>query len=274
MSHGIYTSYKLINYLKNTNPCEIPTISVFIENSDKAIEDQEIAKFYSDVNESINKIYGASSLFGSSVGETSFLNEIKSIDTKINRELIPHVFSSLMLLKTFYTTNISNEYNLTLEQKTNVQKILWNELNVTLANLNNNFFTLNVTSIMCAGQETLTTHGAYLEGWDVMQLGNLNIRPFNPFAGGEPKLDSSGKVIDGFGAEQVIAKIIKIFITFAGSLAVLAIIYAGLLYTYSNGEEDILTKAKKIWFSAILGLLLTMLSYFIVSIIQGILYSF
>jgi len=98
-------------------------------------------------------------------------------------------------------------------------------------------------------------------------IGNINITAFNGFASGS-------YINNGEGAEKVISKIINIFIAFAGSLAVLAIIYAGLLYTYSNGEEEVLTKAKKIWFSAILGLLLTLLSYMIVSIIQGILYSF
>jgi hypothetical protein len=52
---------------------------------------------------------------------------------------------------------------------------------------------------------------------------------FNAFAG--------GSVQEG-GGEQIISRVIKIFMIFAGSFAVLAMVYAGLLYTYSNGEEE------------------------------------
>ncbi|MFA6215835.1 MAG: hypothetical protein WC768_04680 [Patescibacteria group bacterium] len=60
---------------------------------------------------------------------------------------------------------------------------------------------------------------------------------------------------------QVISFIIKIFLSFLGVLYVILIIYAGFLWMTSAGNEEKITKAKKIMTSAFIGLAIILAAY-------------
>ncbi|MEK7545058.1 MAG: hypothetical protein AAB551_02910 [Patescibacteria group bacterium] len=62
----------------------------------------------------------------------------------------------------------------------------------------------------------------------------------------------------------------KIFITFAGILAFFGLLVSGVLYIMAYGEEGTITKAKTIAQWSLIGLLISIFSYAIVSIVTSI----
>lgn len=70
-------------------------------------------------------------------------------------------------------------------------------------------------------------------------------------------------------AKALILRIINYFLTFLGVIAVIMVIYAGVLYVTSAGNDDSVGKAKKILLYAGMGLLLVFVSYALVNTILG-----
>lgn len=70
-------------------------------------------------------------------------------------------------------------------------------------------------------------------------------------------------------AKDLILRIINYFLTFLGVIAVIMVIYAGVLYVTSAGNDDAVGKAKKILLYAGIGLLLVFVSYALVNTILG-----
>ncbi|HMR55613.1 MAG TPA: pilin [Candidatus Doudnabacteria bacterium] len=70
--------------------------------------------------------------------------------------------------------------------------------------------------------------------------------------------------------EEIIVRIINILLTIAGVLAVIFIIVGGLMMVTSAGNENRLKNGKQTLIYAVLGLILTLLSFSIVAIIQTI----
>jgi len=68
---------------------------------------------------------------------------------------------------------------------------------------------------------------------------------------------------------EVVLNMVNYFIGFLGFIAVLAFVYAGVLWVVSGGAEEQITKAKKIMTYASLGLLVVILSFSIVTFIVG-----
>lgn len=66
-----------------------------------------------------------------------------------------------------------------------------------------------------------------------------------------------------------VAKIIRIFLGFLGIIAVSLIMYGGWLYMTSEGNEEKITKAKQVIKNAVIGLLIILASFSIVSFIIG-----
>lgn len=62
---------------------------------------------------------------------------------------------------------------------------------------------------------------------------------------------------------------LSFFLGFLGFIAVMMIIYAGILYITAQGEQDKVDKAKKIITYSVVGILIILLSYAIVSTILG-----
>ncbi len=65
-------------------------------------------------------------------------------------------------------------------------------------------------------------------------------------------------------ADELILTIIQWLLTFLGSLAVLMIVIAGIMYITSGGDEGRVDKAKSLLTSAIIGLVVALLGYVIV----------
>ncbi|MBI2463508.1 hypothetical protein HYV57_00965 [Candidatus Peregrinibacteria bacterium] len=70
----------------------------------------------------------------------------------------------------------------------------------------------------------------------------------------------------GIGSFRELALVmLNFFLSFLGFVAVMFVIYAGILYVTAGGEEDKVTSAKKILTYAGLGLILILLSFALVN---------
>ena len=74
----------------------------------------------------------------------------------------------------------------------------------------------------------------------------------------------------GLAFRKLIVSIVDYFLGFAGLLAVVFIVYAGVLMIQAQGEDEDTEKGKKILTWAVLGLLLIMLSYAIVRMVVSV----
>ncbi len=64
-----------------------------------------------------------------------------------------------------------------------------------------------------------------------------------------------------------IAKIIKQFMTLLGTIAIVLILYAGFLWMTAAGNEEQITKAKKIILNATIGLIIIMMAWAIAAFV-------
>ncbi|HEX7259510.1 MAG TPA: hypothetical protein VF272_01100 [Candidatus Saccharimonadia bacterium] len=93
------------------------------------------------------------------------------------------------------------------------------------------------------------------------------------FAALIPKLyqdPSTGQDIDFTSIDQigiVIANVIQILLVLTGILAVIFIIYAGILYIVSQGEAAKTASAKTALLNAVIGLILSSAAYLIVGFV-------
>jgi hypothetical protein len=60
---------------------------------------------------------------------------------------------------------------------------------------------------------------------------------------------------------EIVASIIKILLSFLGTIAVVLIIYAGFLWMTAGGKPDNTKKAKDIMSTAVVGLIIILISY-------------
>ncbi len=81
---------------------------------------------------------------------------------------------------------------------------------------------------------------------------------------------AGGSTGGGYGVAVVIPFITQFSIGFAGSAAFLALVYGGVLYVSTFGDETQTGKAKKIIMWALIGLVIAMFSYAFVQIILKI----
>ncbi|MDD4351456.1 MAG: hypothetical protein PHU71_00535 [Candidatus Gracilibacteria bacterium] len=106
--------------------------------------------------------------------------------------------------------------------------------------------------------------GYSIVGLVVIILSRTIVRIF--FAEGGPA-DLGGRQVDLSGAKGLINSIVNFATGFVGGLAILMLIYAGFLWITAQGEDDQIGKAKKIILYAILGLIIIIFSYSIVTIV-------
>lgn len=69
-------------------------------------------------------------------------------------------------------------------------------------------------------------------------------------------------------ANQIILDIINYVLGFLAALAILVIVIAGILYITASGDEDRVDNAKKWLLYAIIGLVIALLGYVIVSVVS------
>lgn len=72
------------------------------------------------------------------------------------------------------------------------------------------------------------------------------------------------------GLRGIVLTIVNFFLTFLGLLAVVMVIYGGFLYVSSAGEEENVTKAKKILMYAVIGIVLIVVSFALVNTLLGV----
>jgi type IV secretion system pilin len=87
------------------------------------------------------------------------------------------------------------------------------------------------------------------------------IPPANPFApiGEATKGETS--------LREIVLTMINFFLTFLGIVAVIMVIYAGVTYVTSAGEDEKMQSAKKTIMYAAIGLIIVLISYAIVGMI-------
>ncbi|MCX6734097.1 MAG: hypothetical protein NTX63_04810 [Candidatus Peregrinibacteria bacterium] len=78
---------------------------------------------------------------------------------------------------------------------------------------------------------------------------------------------AGGSTTGGYGVTVIIPFVTTFSIGFAGTMAFVALVYGGVLYVSTFGDETQTGKAKKIIMWALIGLVLTMFSYAFVQII-------
>ena len=85
--------------------------------------------------------------------------------------------------------------------------------------------------------------------------------------------DSPSRISDATGGQSSFRELAKTFLDFflgfLGFIAVVMIIYGGILYVTAAGEQDKVDKGKKIIMYAIVGIVIILLSYAIVSTVLG-----
>lgn len=85
--------------------------------------------------------------------------------------------------------------------------------------------------------------------------------------------DSPTKISEATGgqgsARQLVLTILNFFLGFLGLLAVIMIIYGGVLYISAGGEQTKIDNGKKIIMYAIVGIVIILLSFAIVNTIIG-----
>ncbi len=85
--------------------------------------------------------------------------------------------------------------------------------------------------------------------------------------------DQPGRLSEATGGEgsfrNLILTFLNFFLGFLGLLAVVMVIYGGILYVTGAGEQDKLDKGKKIIMYAIVGIVIILLAFALVSTILG-----
>lgn len=85
--------------------------------------------------------------------------------------------------------------------------------------------------------------------------------------------DSPQAIQQGTGSQgslrEIVKTIVQFFLTFLGLIAVVMIIYGGFLYVTSAGKEESIGTAKKIIMYAVIGIIVILISYAVVTTILG-----
>ena len=86
-------------------------------------------------------------------------------------------------------------------------------------------------------------------------------------AGGAAAAQGDGQPSDLFGNTGILTEIINIILFIVGILSVIMLIYGGLRYVISGGDSKKVTDAKNTIMYAIIGLIISILSFAIVNFI-------
>ncbi len=103
-----------------------------------------------------------------------------------------------------------------------------------------------------------------------LMVGALTLASFIPVAGASFLSDSDNlkAVSDATGGEGdlkvLVLKILNFFLTFLGILAVIMVVYGGVTYVTSAGNDEAIGNAKKIIMYAVVGLIVILLSFAII----------
>lgn len=96
-------------------------------------------------------------------------------------------------------------------------------------------------------------------------LGRSGLRSLFGFGGGGLSSSSSLSELIGNG--------IRLFLSFAGAVAVVFVIIGGFMYITSSGNEEQAEKGKKTLINAIIGVVVIIMSYVIITVITNLVSS-
>ena len=82
--------------------------------------------------------------------------------------------------------------------------------------------------------------------------------------------DVTGKSIGGGNLKTAVTNVVKYILTFVAIIAVAVIVFAGIRFIISAGEEGEKEKAKKMIIYAVIGLLIVMLAQAIVNFVINV----
>ena len=108
-----------------------------------------------------------------------------------------------------------------------------------------------------------------------LMIGAISLFAFLPTAGAQ--LISPGDMPREIGAatggetdlRSLVLRIVNYFLTFLGIIAVLFVIYGGVTYVTSAGNDEAVGNAKKIIMYALIGIIIILLSFVLVNAILG-----
>lgn len=117
--------------------------------------------------------------------------------------------------------------------------------------------------------------GMVFAGFFFLSLGDVlaassSLNPENLSAKIVDERDRPDEAIANTDIRQGVVSVVNYFLAFLGLLAVGYIIYAGILMVTGEGEEDSLTKGRKIILYAIIGIVVIFLSWTIVNFVADI----
>ncbi|MEM1311999.1 MAG: pilin [Patescibacteria group bacterium] len=90
--------------------------------------------------------------------------------------------------------------------------------------------------------------------------------------GGCPLIDNpdAAQGADQNTIANIILNVASLLTFIAGAVAVLAIVYGGILYVTDNGSGESATKGKKILINAVIGLVITIIAFTIVGLVGNL----
>ena len=102
-------------------------------------------------------------------------------------------------------------------------------------------------------------------------VGALTVFGALPEAFAQPQFINDGDNIPGGETDfrTLVLNIISYFLGFLGLLATIMIIYGGITYVSSAGNDEAVGKAKKIILYAVIGIIVILLSFVIVNVTLG-----
>ncbi len=108
-----------------------------------------------------------------------------------------------------------------------------------------------------------------------LMTGAITLFSFIPIAGAQfltetDRPDVIGGATGGATSlRELVLRIVNYFLTFLGLLAVLMIIYGGVTYVISAGNDEAVGNAKKIIMYALIGIIVILLSFVLVNAVLG-----
>lgn len=99
---------------------------------------------------------------------------------------------------------------------------------------------------------------------------NINIINLNPFESVDPEISDNSPIIKVSNIVLVFYGILNYILGFVSLIMIIGFIYAGGLYIFNLGNEEISNKATKIMLYLFLGLIIIVLSFAIINFITAI----
>ncbi len=106
-----------------------------------------------------------------------------------------------------------------------------------------------------------------------LMVGAITLVSAISVAGAAPLINPGDNLVaeptGGATFRELVVRMVNYFLGFLGLLAVIMVIYGGVTYVTSSGQDEKVQNAKKIIMYAVIGLIIILLSFAIVNMIIG-----